>query len=107
MTETNAGYESLQDFQLIAKCIATNGGHFDVHCDFAQEYTGAHIRDTIVNASLLQFPFGHGGLHEKRMTGTGSFTSNVDIEKYSNHLARLSQTHFPHELFSSVLYKWA
>ena len=51
MTETNAGYESPQDFQLIAKHIAANGGRFDVHCDFAQEYTGVHIRDTIVNFS--------------------------------------------------------
>ena len=104
MTETNAEYESLQDFQLISKHIAANGGCFDVHCDFAQEYTGAHIRDTIMNASLLQFPFRCGGLHENRMTGTGSFTSNVDIEEYSKLLARLSQKHFHHKLFSLVLY---
>ena len=29
--ETNAGYESLQDFQLIDKRIAANGGSFDVY----------------------------------------------------------------------------
>ena len=36
ITETNARYESPEDFQLIAKSIAANGGHYDVHCNFAQ-----------------------------------------------------------------------
>jgi len=36
--------------------------------------------------------------------GTGSLTTTVDIEDYCKHIARLSQTHFHHELFSLILY---
>jgi len=104
VNETNGGHETLQDFQRIAKQIATNGGRFDINCDFAKEYTHVHAGDTLVNAALLQFPFGRGGLHEKRITGTGSFTTSVDVEDYSKHMGRISQTHFHHELFSLMLY---
>lgn len=104
LTETNGGHESLQDFQRIAKDIAANGGRFEINCDFAKTYTYIHDGDTLVNSSLLQFPFGRGGIHEKRIKGTGSLTTTVDIEDYCKHIARLSQTHFHHELFSLILY---
>ena len=65
----------------------------------------ADFRDNnLVNACLLQFPYGRGGMHEQRQNGNGSFTTSTDIEEYVQHLSRISQPHFQHELFTLILY---
>ena len=49
----------------------------------------------------------HGGMHEQRLNGNGSSTCSTDIEEYVQHLSRISQRHFHHELFCLILYNIA
>lgn len=76
----------------------------DFQCDLLKEAAADFKDNNLVNACLLQFPFGRGGMHELRKRGDGSLTNKMPIEDYVEHLSRVSQPHFHHELFTLILY---
>lgn len=49
---------------------------------YIQSSVSTHQDNTLVNSSLLQYPYGRGGLHESRMRGDESQTNSVDTEEY-------------------------
>jgi hypothetical protein len=60
--------------------------------------------DNLVDACLLQFPYGRGGMHENRRTyKRGVYSTNIDIEAYVEHMSMLSQPQFHTGLFSLIL----
>ena len=58
--------------------------------------------NNLVNACLLQYPFGRGGLHENRKRPDGTMHRNVSIEEYVKHLSMLSQPQFHHDFTHTV-----
>jgi hypothetical protein len=62
--------------------------------------------DELVMANLLQFPYGIGGLHERRIKqdGSGSYTDKVNAESFLSHLSLISQPEFQTPLFQLVMY---
>ena len=53
------------------------------------------MENNFVNACILQFPYGRGGLDELRKKPDGSFiTSSIDIGKYIEHLSCISIKYF-------------
>ena len=58
------------------------------------------MENNFVNACILQFPYGRGGLDELRKRPDGSFiAASIDIGKYVEHLSRVSIKYFQCELF--------
>ena len=51
------------------------------------------------SACLLQFPYGVGDLNETRLAEDDSYTEKIDLEKYLNHLTKLSQPIFQKPMF--------
>jgi hypothetical protein len=65
----------------------------------------ADYRDNnLVNACLLQFPYGRGGMNERRLRSDGTYTTNIDISEYIKYLSLQSQPQFHRELFTLILY---
>ena len=60
--------------------------------------------NNLINACILQFPYGRGGMHEQRLKSDGSMTSNVNICEYIQYLSYQSQPQFHRELFTLILY---
>ena len=72
--------------------------------DFATEYVKGHESDQLTRACLLQFPYGVGGMKERRILGDDSFTENMDMEAYLKHLTKLSQPAFQRPMFQLIAY---
>jgi hypothetical protein len=60
--------------------------------------------NNLINACILQFPYGRGGMHDLRYNKDGIITNNIDILEYIKYLSMISQPQFHTELFTLILY---
>ena len=104
-TSLNGGQASIKEFrQLISEAVSNHNYRLEFEADLAKEGVADYRDNNLVNACLLQFPYGRGGMHEQRLQTNGSFTTGTDIDDYVQHLTRLSQPQFHYDLFTLVLY---
>ena len=80
---------------------ASNGHDIDFKTNLMKEAVSDFKDNNLVNACLLQFLYGCGGMHEKRINENGCSMCSNDIEEYIQHLSRILQPHFHHDLFCS------
>jgi len=104
MSPLTGGQGCLKDFQEMVNAAKSNGYNIEFRCHLLKEAVSDFKDNNLVNACLLQFPYGRGGMHELRAKPDGSLTSQTDISEYVEHLSLVSQPHFHHELFSLILY---
>jgi hypothetical protein len=104
MSSATGGQESLAQFNQMLHAALENGYDIGFKNNLMKQSVADFRDNNLVNACLMQFPFGRGGMHEQRLAKQGNFTSSTDIEEYIQHLSRISMPHFHHELFSLVLY---
>ena len=104
MSPLTGGQRSLEDFQEMVRSAKSSGYNVEFQCNLLKEAVSDFKDNNLVNACLLQFPFGRGGMHELRTKPDGSLTNQTDISDYVEHMSWISQPHFQHELFSLVLY---
>ena len=104
MSSLTGGQENLEQFNEMIQAATNSGYDIAIKCDLMKEAVSDFRDNNLVNACLLQYPYGRGGMHEVRLHTKGSLTCSTDIEEYVQHLTRLSQPHFHHELFTLILY---
>lgn len=96
--EARGGQTSFEEYKNLAVDAIREG--YSVH--FVGNMIRQACRDfqdnNLVNACLLQFPYGRGGIHESRSG------NNVDVDEYIRHLSMISQPHFQSEMFTLILY---
>ena len=98
------GQQSADDFKELVASATQNGYDIELKADLCKEAVKDYQNDNLVNACLLQFPYGKGGLHEQRMKADGSYTTNTDIKDYARHLSKISLPQFHEQLFVLILY---
>jgi hypothetical protein len=98
------GQENVEEFIDLIRQMKQGGFDMEFQCDLQGEAVSDFKDNNSVNACLLQFPYGRGGMHELRLKGNGSFTTKVDTDDYVEHLSRLSQPQFQMSLFNLILY---
>jgi Helitron helicase-like domain at N-terminus len=98
------GQINIEELQQIVH--ESNVNHHDIACrfDLLKESVRDYRDENLVNACLLQFPYGYGGMHEKRKTLTGKITESIDIQLYIEYLSRISLSQFHNGLFTLILY---
>ena len=103
------GQDTIEDFKLLLKEAKGHGYDFELQADLLRESVSDYKDNNLVNACLIQFPYGIGGLNEERMLSEGKI-GLMDIDSYTSHVSRLSRPHFNEELFVLILYnmrmKW-
>ena len=104
VSSTTGGQNNLSEFQEMIQAANRNGFDLQFRCDLLKEAVSDFKDNNLVNACLLQFPFGRGGMHEARLKHDGSFTKSSDVSEYVQHLSLLSQRQFHQELFCLILY---
>ena len=104
MSTPTGGQASLEKFQQLVQAATENGYDLALQSSVMKEAVTDFKDNNLVNACLLQFPYGRGGMHEQRRKANGSFTCDTDITEYAEHLSRLSQRSFHHDLFTLILY---
>jgi hypothetical protein len=104
MSPVNGGQESLDKFNELLQAASRCGYDICIKSNLLKESVSDFRDNNLVNACILQFPFGRGGMHEQRVNDNGAYSCSTDIEEYVQHLSRISQPHFHHELFTLILY---
>lgn len=104
MNQVNGGQESMEVFRTIIKEKKQAGFQPSVQYDLHSQYVYDYKDNTLVNACIVQFPFGRGGLNESRLSGNGAATKSTNVDDYINHLSHISQKYFHEELFCLILY---
>ena len=101
MTSLNNGQNNVDEFQDLDCHAKECGFAIEFQMDLLKEPVRDFRDNNLVNACLLQFPFGRGGIHEVRMREDGSITDKILLEDHMEHLSQLSQLHFH---FTLILY---
>ena len=98
------GQEKVDDFQELVREAKQRGYDIEYQCNVMKEAVSDYKDNNLINACILQFPYGRGGMHEQRLKSDGSMTSNVNICEYIQYLSYQSQPQFHRELFTLILY---
>ena len=80
-----------------------HGYDFELQADLLRESVTDYKDNNLVNACLIQFPYGTGGVNEERYLSEKKI-GFMDIESYVSHVSRISRPHFHEELFVLILY---
>ena len=104
MSPLSGGQHSTEKFTKLVADAAEQGYDIEMQATLLQESVQDYQDDNLVNACLLQYPYGRGGIHETRMQPDGSFRSSTDIKEYAQHICKLSPRQYHEELFVLTLY---
>ena len=100
----SGGQENIQVLQELVYEGAINNRNLQYHCNLLKESVQDYKDKNLVNACLLQFPFGRGGIHEQRFTSKDRTSETICIQEYVKYLSMNSQSQFHTGLFSLILF---
>ena len=72
VSKLTGGQEVLEHFQELIRAAQESGYDLELRNEFLKEVVHNFKDNNLVNACLLQFPYGRGGIHEVRLKGDGS-----------------------------------
>ena len=104
---TNGGFSEPDGFKVYVEDMAKKGFDIEFQCELQQEFVTNGDADILVDAALLQFPYGIGHMKENRRLPDGSWTDRLDLLEYLQHLSKISQPVFQTNFFQLVLYSLA
>ena len=103
-TPTNGGFEEPQSFKEYVTSMAQKGFDVEFEADLQKSFVTDGDSEVIVDACLLQYPYGIGHMYERRKLQDGSWTTKSDLIEYLQHVSKLSQSQFQNNFFQLVLY---
>lgn len=104
MSNTTGGQTDINKFKDLVYEACKHGYDLEFKAGLLKEAASDFKDNNMVNACLLQFPYGCGGIEEVRKKHNGSLTDTIDLSHYADHLCHLSQPHMHHQLFTLILY---
>ena len=102
--ETSGGFDEPGAFKEYVDRMQKDNYNVELQLDLGKEFVRESDGDLLLNACLLQFPYGIGSVDESRVLADGSFTQHTDITKFLDHLSRLSQVTFQTPMFQLIMY---
>ena len=87
--------------------MAKKGFDVEFEAKLQKTFVTGGDADILMDACLLQFPYGIGHMGEERLLHDGSRSDKSDLVEYLQHLSRLSQPSFQTIFFQLVLYSLA
>ena len=100
----SCGQQNVDDFRKIVGEASMEGFNIEYRCSQLTEAVAEYKDENLINACLLQFPYGRGAINERRIKNDGSITTSVDLKEYIQYLSMLSPRQFHRDLFSLILY---
>ena len=103
--EKLGGFDSREAFKTYVDDMAKNQ-KFDISMRFDLEWKFANGDDSdiLVNSCLLQFPYGRGGMSERRLIKEGAMTEKNDTQGFLQHFTRVAQPVFQEPMFHLISY---
>ena len=100
----NGGFSSAAEFKEHVKKMEDQGYKLIVQSNIEKKYYSGGDHELLVDANLIQFPYGVGGLNERRKLHDGSWSRNADPDEFYHHLSLKSEPSFQKGLFTLMLY---
>ena len=90
-----------EDFKRIVEKARESGFDLMFQCDIQRESVyNETLDDVFLMGNLLQFPYGRGGMDERRIIGEeDQISDKLDVDEYIQHISRLSLPQFHRPLF--------
>ena len=106
MSALQGGQENLDKYKELMGAASKYGYTLEFRNDLNKQAVHDFKDNNLINACLLQFPYGRGGINEDRfIEDNESRRSNIiDIDQYVTHLSKISQPHFHYDLFCLILH---
>jgi hypothetical protein len=76
----SCGQENVDDFRQIISEASKEGFNIEYRCTQLKESVAEYKDENLINACLLQFPYGRGSMNENRMKSDGSITKSIDVK---------------------------
>ena len=103
LDQTYGGYATINDFKKVLDEVNQgSSSHFCLHSK-SKDYVNDYCDDNIVRAFPKAFPYGRGGPNEKRFDNDNK-PIKITLDKYLEHINRLSNPNFHSQMFSIVSY---
>ena len=103
-TPTNGGCEDPNAFKKYVVEMAQKGYDVEFQANLQKEFVKDLDGDLLVDNNVLQFPYGIGGLNDRRELQDGSYTTKSDLDEFLQNLSLQSQSQFQRPLFQLMLY---
>ena len=106
-TTDGGGFDDAGAFKDFVRKMQSSKYGLGVKSNIPQEFVYGDKEDEFVNSSLLQFPYGKGGMDEPRTLGDGSICRHIPhnkLDDYIKHLSMISKPTYQNPLFSLILY---
>ena len=99
----NGGFDNPSGFKEFVNRMAEDGFDIEFKANLRREYIES-TEDILVEANILQFPYGIGGMYDKRKLHDGSRTTKSDLDECCDEMSLNSQPQFQRPLFQLMLY---
>ena len=105
VTALQGGQENIDKFKELMGAASKNGYTLEFRNDLNKQAVHDFKDNNLINACLLQFPYGRGGINENRLIDNNEPWHNktIDLDQYVTHLSKISQPQFHYDLFCLVL----
>ena len=100
----NGGFEKPESFKEYVEEMAKKGFDVEFEANLQRSFVSDGDAEVLMDACLMQFPYGIGHMNERRKLPDGSWTTRSDLIEYLQHLSRISQVGFQTNFFQLVLY---
>ena len=104
MNENDGGFDDSEAFKSYVNEMKRDGFDLQLKLNLSKDFIEGKDGDQLISSSLLQFPYGRGGLRENRTLGDGTINANAQLEPFMAHLSRLAQPIFQLPLFTLIIY---
>jgi hypothetical protein len=104
MNNTTGGQSTIGETQDLIQEASQNQHDVAYQCNLLKEAVPDSKDNNFVNTCLLQFPYGHGGIHEQWLNEQGKTLTKLDPEEYAKHLSMISQKHFHQGLYTLIVF---
>ena len=100
------GQENIDKFKELMKAASAHGYTLEFRNDLNKQAVHDFKDNNLINACLLQFPYGRGGINEDRLIEDNEpwHSKNIGIDEYVTHLSKISQPQFHYDLFCLILH---
>ena len=98
------GFNNPDDFKQYIEQMKATGFDIQLQINLEKQFLDGKDGDQLISSSLLQFPYGIGGLKEDRRKRDGSSCPEAKLEPFLSHLTKLSDPTFQLPMFQLVVY---
>ena len=100
------GQENIDKFKELMKAASAHGYTLEFRNDLNKQAVHDFKDNNLINACLLQFPYGRGGINEDRLIEDNEpwHSKYICIDEYATHLSKISQPQFHYDLFCLILH---